>query len=232
MKSVLFKRIEGRVKYIYYAQGNGAIKYEVPAFNYLFETVIEDAYTDGTWKQNGSDSANYRNQMSVAISRFVEEAQRNNGIRSQCTDEEIAQIDNGNFPDTLTAHHDRTSGKNAKNAVMQIVRTGEHKSQPHKGGSVMANPRIRERDYVSNYSDQTRLRTYMDRAEYEALKHPHVTTTAASVVGGGLSWYVVRHRFGASKITAAIFAFTGAAASGFLTHIAINRMSENRFIGD
>lgn len=231
MKSISFRPVKGKVKYIMFAEGNGAIKYEVPAFDCLFETEIVDAYTHETWKKNGSNRKNYTNQMSIAEERFIHEAQVNPDLRQKCSAEQLESIEQGKFPNDLTAHHDRPSGKGAKNVVMQIVDTETHRQQSHKGSSAMANPKIRERDYAANYGDQTPLQNLKDKAEYTAIKHP----VAAGAAAGGLTACAINflmRKLGVSETKSLIVSAVLGCIAGVFTHRAITCHSENIYIGD
>lgn len=231
MKSISFRPVKGKVKYIMFAEGNGALKYEVPAFDYLYETEIVDAYTHETWKKNGSDRKNYTVQMSIAEQRFIEEAQVNPDLREKCSTEQLESIDQGKFPDDLTAHHDRPSGKGAKNVVMQIVDTKTHSEQSHKGSSAMGNPKIRERDYEANYGDQTPLQNFKDKVEYTVIKHPVATSVAVGGLAACASNFLMR-KFGLSERKALIASAILGCLAGAFTHGAIASHSENIYIGD
>ena len=74
MADYKFREIEGKTQKVLYRVGDGVLAYETPAFDAIFETTVEDAYTAETWSKNGSDTQNYQAQMNTAKERFLESA--------------------------------------------------------------------------------------------------------------------------------------------------------------
>lgn len=226
-----FKKIVGLSKTVLFREANRILGYEVPCFEYLYETTIKDAYTTETWEKNGSDSQNYKNQMEIAIKEFLEVAKTDKTIRSKCTAEQLAEIDQGRFPSTLVAHHDRTSGDGATNVVMQIVPREAHKQQPHKGASAMANPRIREKDFQSLYKEQTWFQNLADQVQYTSVKHPAAIPSTVGVSSGLIAGTVAR-KSGCSYFWSAISAIATGACFGFATYIGQSYLNKNVYVGD
>lgn len=231
MKASKFRPFDGPSKFVIYRVNDGVLVYQVPSLKSLFEMTVKDAYTPETWKENGSDSKNYRVQMEKAIKRFIERARIDPDIRSKCTKQELESIDQGKFPDTMTAHHDRTSGKDVRHAIMQIVRKDEHRSKPHKGASAMANPRIRERDYENTCAGQSRLAKLCDIAMYNVIKHKTATSVTAGTIVGSVSAVVAKKR-GLSKNKSCFVGLIAGIITGIGSSLLLNSLTKNIYVGD
>ena len=231
MADYKFREIEGKTQKVLYRVGDGVLAYETPAFDAIFETTVEDAYTAETWSKNGSDTQNYQAQMNTAKERFLESARHDQKIRSKCTAEELSTIDRGEFPKSFTAHHDRTSGDGVRNVVMQIVRTEEHKSQTHKGASAMANPLIRSKDYEIASEGESMFDKIGDILTYETIKHPTVTATFGGTVIGTITAVTAR-KCGASKTNSGFFGLLAGISFVLIIEAVLKALTRNIYIGD